>query len=335
MTLPDSPLESDLLYLFVLGPGTGETVLLRVPPDEWIIIDSFANGGRPAADAIIADYGGSVVAVILTHPHQDHCGGFIELLDDHPDATIGCVHPRDGTTGPTVPADPIALLHQRAKPTYDRIWQEWQANGNRKWETFRAESLDVGGGTLASLHPTRPLAARDWTGASPNDMSSAMRFEWGDVKLLLGADVTNTSWPDIATNYADLADHHAMKVPHHASSEAIHSSYGNGARNRKWIATPFARQRLPRTNDDNGIAKALLHVDAINLTSLPFSHDKESDGPCKTTRTEINRNARPKKTGPVTTDPAARARRYVALAYDKSATLQGQWHGDGSVLVSE
>jgi len=335
MTLPKAPLDPNLLYFFVLGPGTGETVLLRVPSDQWIIIDSFANAGRPASDAIVTDYGGSVAALVLTHPHQDHCRGFIELLDDNPAATIGCIHPRDRTEGTAVPADPIALLKERAKPTYDRIWQEWQSDANRKWETFREASLTIGEGLLTSLHPTKPLAASDWTGASPNEISSAMRFQWGEVRLLLGADVTNTSWPDIASAYGDLADHQGMKVPHHASSEAIHSSYGDGARDRKWVATPFARQRLPRTDDDNGLAKVLQYVDAINLTSLPYSHDHEGDAPCKTSRSEINQNTRPTRIGSVTTDPAARSQRYVVFAYTKSAELKGEWHGNGALLVTD
>jgi hypothetical protein len=71
-------------------------------------------------------------------------------------------------------------------------------------------------------------------------MSSGIRLVWHEVRLLLGADVTNASWPDIAAEFDDLAVHHALNVPHHASREAIHDSYGEGDRNRLWIITPFA-----------------------------------------------------------------------------------------------
>ena len=54
MALPEThELGPDLLYMFVLGPCKGETVLLRVPPDHWMIIDSFKirQGDRPAAQS--------------------------------------------------------------------------------------------------------------------------------------------------------------------------------------------------------------------------------------------------------------------------------------------
>ena len=112
-------LDPTLLYFFVLGPGTGESVLLRVPPDKWIVIDSFANAERPAAERIIQSLGGAVSALVLTHPHQDHCMGFIELIDENPAAIVGCVHPREDLQGTGIPVDPIDLLIKsgRRQPT--------------------------------------------------------------------------------------------------------------------------------------------------------------------------------------------------------------------------
>jgi beta-lactamase superfamily II metal-dependent hydrolase len=263
MPRPASPLNPELLYLFVLGPGTGESVLVRVPPGKWVVIDSYVNAGRPAAEAILDEFEGEVAAIVLTHPHQDHCKGFIELIDENADAIIGCVHPAGGTEKYGIPRDPIALLNERAKPTYTRIWDEWETNVARKWETFRNCTLDVGEGVLSSLHPVKPLNAAAWNGASRNDLSSGMWLVWRDVRLLLGADVTNTSWEEIAAEFDDLAVHHALKVPHHASRDAIHSSYGEGDRNRLWIITPFASQKLPRSNDGDGLALTLQFVDSI------------------------------------------------------------------------
>ena len=74
MPLPEKgEIDPELLYLFVVGPGTGETVLLRIPPERWMIIDSLKCGrpSRPAAESIVSRYGGKVVVLALTHPHQD------------------------------------------------------------------------------------------------------------------------------------------------------------------------------------------------------------------------------------------------------------------------
>lgn len=335
MPPPPSPLDPELLYLFVLGPGTGETVLVRVPPDKWVIIDSYMNAGRPAAEAIVDEFDGDVAVIALTHPHQDHCMGFIELIDENEKAVIGCVHPQEGSDGGGIPSDPMALLNERAKPTYTRIWDEWATDADRKWQTFRHSAEIIGEGTLTSLHPVAPLGAADWRGAARNNMSSGMRLVWYDVALLLGADVTNASWSRIATEFEDLAKHHALKVPHHASREAIHDAYGEGERDRLWIITPFAGQKLPRRNDDDGLARTLRFVDSVQLTSLPYSHDCEHESPCRSTRSDIDSNVRPVRTGPVTDDPKSRSERYVVVAFGKNGQLQGRWNGAGTLEVTE
>lgn len=335
MPLPPSPLDPELLHLFVLGPGTGETVLLRVPPDQWVVIDSYLNSGRPAAEAVIDQYGGNVAAIVLTHPHEDHCRGVIELIDESDTAAIGCVHPLVGTEGVGVSVDPMKLLDERRKPTYDRIWSEWEAAPERKWQTFRHSSKRIGEGVLTSLHPVLPLRASDWQGAARNDMSSGMRFTWHDVRLLLGADVTNASWPGIAAEYGDLANHHALKVPHHASRDAIHDSYGKGDPSRQWIVTPFARQRLPRSNDGDGLAKTLSYVNTIHLTSLPYSHNCENQAPCVTMRSAIEADRCPTRTGSVTDDPNLREERVVILAFDRTGSLKRRWNGAGTLEVTE
>ena len=118
MALPEKhELRPDLLYLFVLGPCKGETVLLRVPPDHWMIIDSFQVGRprRPAAEPIITRYGGRVEVLALTHPHADHFEGFIDLIDRYDEAMLGCVYPRDSRGTRDLSADPVTCAQGRGQ----------------------------------------------------------------------------------------------------------------------------------------------------------------------------------------------------------------------------
>jgi hypothetical protein len=66
-----------------------------------------------------------------------------------------------------------------------------------------------------------------------------MLVQWHDLRLLLGADVPSSEWPEIAAAFPGLNRHAAMKVPHHGSREAIHSSYADGDPGRFWVITPF------------------------------------------------------------------------------------------------
>ena len=333
MAFPDS-LDGELFYLFVVGPGVGETVLLRLPPDQWVVVDSPKIDGRPAAEAVIERYGGDVVGIVLTHPHRDHYSGISDLIQMYPSSMVGCVHPKQGTSGPTVPADPVTLLKAGAKRTYDLIWDTWNKNDSQKWMTFRNAVKPLAGATFTPLHPVNPLGASDWNAASPNDMSSAMLVEWNDLRLLLGADVTNSSWPDIAAIFPDLADHHVMKVPHHGSKEAIHGSFGNGSSDRVWVVTPYANSRLPRADKDDGMSSILNCVSQFELTSLPFLHNRQNEAPCITTRAELANDTSPTRTGSITQlSQEQRAERMVCLAFEKSARLVSRSFGTGTVCI--
>ena len=205
----------------------------------------------------------------------------------------------------------------------------------RKWKKFRHATLNVGDGTLTSLHPVTPLKATDWIGAARNAMSSVMRFRWHDVSLLLGADASMASWTDISSTFDDLGNHQAMKVSHHGSLESLHASHGTGDRQRIWVITPFASKRLPRVNDGEGLEEILTFVDRATLTSLPYGHNCEHQSPCVTTRSDIRDNVMPRKLGAVSTDPDVRAERYVAFAFNKTGQLVEQRHGAGTLFVSE
>jgi Metallo-beta-lactamase superfamily len=344
MALPNPPLPADLLYLFVIGPATGETVLLRLPPDQWVIIDSFKCAKRPAAEFVVSRYGGTVAAIVLTHPHADHYPGVLELIDTHPNAILGCVHPKDSGPEGSLTVDASSALKQRVKPTYVRIWDEWQATPARRWDTFRRREKLVNAAKFTPLHPVRPIHRGAWSD-EPNEISSAMLVEWHGLRLLLGADVPNTQWPGIAADFPALANHHAMKVPHHGSREAIHDAFGIGPDTRCWVVTPFQRQGLPRAEDlapnpadgPEGLARILGYVREVHLTSLSFRHDREVDTPCVTTRADIRDNRRPVRTGRIEESlkaTEAALDRHVIVAFDTTGTIRDLRHGSGAVRVS-
>lgn len=293
-------LRDDLLYVFVLGPGTGESILIRGPGGGWLVIDSFRHGKDrvSAARSILSHYNGTPELIVLTHPHKDHFEGMIDLIDFYPKTKIGCVIPARIENKNLPQLDPVNALKSGAKPTYDRIMQEWTKSPERKWETFRHATWSIEGLRVTSLHPIRPVSSAEWS-EKPNEISSAMLLEWEQARILLGADVPNTQWPGIAKNFGELDKHVLLKVPHHGSRDAIHESWGQGDRSRCWVVTPFASQRLPRVEDvdhngnPEGIAVAHNFVDRIHLTSLPFRHEAKDH--TLTTRQRVRDNELPKR----------------------------------------
>jgi hypothetical protein len=345
MALPEKhELRPDLLYLFVLGPCKGETVLLRVPPFHWMVIDSFKAGRsrRPAAEPIITRYGGRVEFLALTHPHVDHFEGFIDLIDRYDEAILGCVHPRDSRGPRELSADPITLLKEGAKPTYTRIWDEWKRDHARRQTTFRGDDWKFGEATVTSLHPLSSEDPAQWSD-DPNSISSAMLVEWHDLRLLLGADVPSGEWPGIAGAFSDLNHHAAMKVPHHGSRGAIHPSFAEGAPERFWVITPFYPKKLPRFEDSTargereGLSQLLSYVREVRLTALPHRHLSEADAPVVTTRERLRGDTHPRRAQETTVSllsSDAALERQVVIGFDRNGSVIQEWYGPGSVRVT-
>src|SRR5882672_1091181 len=92
--LPNT-LDDQLLHVFVIGPGVGESIVVRIPGGHWIVVDGCMVGREGSAPlALLRHYGvDRIQAAILTHPHMDHARGFSDLLGSEAVhcALVGCV----------------------------------------------------------------------------------------------------------------------------------------------------------------------------------------------------------------------------------------------------
>ena len=92
MTAP----EGTELEVSLFGPGLGESVVLHLGRNEWVIVDSCRNQetGRPIALDYLQSIGvaceTSVVAVVVTHWDSDHIRGIADVVAACPKAEIWC-----------------------------------------------------------------------------------------------------------------------------------------------------------------------------------------------------------------------------------------------------
>jgi hypothetical protein len=267
-------LRPDLLYLVVFGPGYGESIVLRVPPDHWMVVDStqlpMRRGINPAAQLLERE-GGEWRCMVLSHPHEDHAVGFDVLLDQPGSGPIGCVE-RNLDVAPVDEHHPDAERQLRSGTTQAAlaaIRDRWERFPNRRWALSAGASTTVGSARVEVLSPDASTTSS--ANPSPNALASAIVIEWQDHRWLLGADLERPGWEIIASIHgATLADHVAFKVAHHGSAGAQHDAVMNGARTRVWVLTPWRRGKaLPRLERDEGLARLLRHVDGVTLTSAP------------------------------------------------------------------
>jgi hypothetical protein len=278
-------LRPGLLYLFVFGPGKGESIVIRVPDDTWIVIDSCRINKGSAAARLLRQFGAQWSCLVLTHRHDDHYRGFLELFELLGSGPLGCADPTVVDWRATAGSGD-AEAHRRQgqlEQIITLIHNRWRADPDARWLTYRGTDRRVGRATLYSLHPEEAFA-KGYTGANPNELSSAILLEWERVRLLLASDVVNPHWDAITVAFPRVRDHQAMKAPHHGSRGAVHPGYAAGPRERLWIVTPFSPQDLPRFADGDGVYLLLQAVSALHLTGLPVAHSHQAATPCETTR---------------------------------------------------
>ena len=74
------------IELTLLGPGYGESIVLHVGNNDWVVVDScIGSDGKPAAARYLRSIGvdpaRAVKLIVATHWHDDHIRGMAELVN--------------------------------------------------------------------------------------------------------------------------------------------------------------------------------------------------------------------------------------------------------------
>lgn len=278
-----SALEPEFLHVIGLGPAYGESICLRFPPNLWVAVDSFqVDGNRNPVRDLLA--GEAVCGLILTHPHQDHASGLDQLIEDHPNAWLGCAASwlHDWLDIDLMDAEAVqstgASIHSLAA-----LRRSWTARG---WALCRDSWKQVGEATLTALHPgdSEVAAFRRRPRLNPNHLSSPILLTWQNCRIVLGADLPRRRWEKNLRG-RDLGGHVLCKLPHHGSTDSVSSVLTDGTRERNWFTTPWSRTPgLPRFGDGQGIARWLAACNEVWVTALPYDLP---DAPRRTERRSL------------------------------------------------
>jgi beta-lactamase superfamily II metal-dependent hydrolase len=280
MKLTDlAPFSDDELTVLLLGPGFGESVLVRWPPDDWLVIDSFRRADRgaevhPMRD-VLADFGAQPSAVALTHPHHDHTAGFASLIAARRrGAKVGwlAAPQRAWWSTPNVDRATRQGTTEHAIAAIMRIWEE---EPECRWELHAGVSpLRLGAATIDVLSPPPATVDRVLATSRPdlNRISGAMLLTWDNCRVLLGADLTHPGWDEVEQAYGALhfADAAGIKVSHHGSEGAQHPiALGEPpARERPSLLSPYNRgKKVPNFADDQDVDLLLRLSSRLYLTA--------------------------------------------------------------------
>lgn len=193
VTMPDGK-----LHISFLDVGEGDAILIQ-KGNQQVLVD-----GGPSLQAMnlalgdrIPFWDRTIDLMVLTHPHQDHLAGLVEVLQRF-------------QTGQVLYPD----LDYNSS-AYDE-WLKLVKEKNIKSTIAQAgQQIDLGGGAVIKvLNPPTTLLTN--TESDIDNNSVVLRLRMGDFSFLLSADIMQAAEWELIRHRADLTST-VLKVAHHGS----------------------------------------------------------------------------------------------------------------------
>lgn len=203
------PLPSRQMQMDVLDVGAGQCVLVRAPGGHAALLDAgtepFAGSSGNLARRRVLPFLSlqgvrSLDAIVLSHPHEDHCNLAAEIMNVIPTQQLLC--------GPEIAAEaswPIVLQTARERGV--------------QVQTARADgTLFLGDQCRVDFLEPRTLLSR--TDDDANNNCLVERLQFGATRVLLPADLQAEGEQRLVYDYGGSLKADVMLAAHHAS---VHS----------------------------------------------------------------------------------------------------------------
>lgn len=201
--MPQQPIgRSRALEVHLLDVGQGDAVALRTPAGRWVLVDagrqwSSGDAGRATVIPYLRRRGGALSLFVLTHPHADHLGGAVSVVD---------------RLRPPLMRDAAFVT---ASDGYAELLRHVQRRGV-SWARVRpGERMLIDGVSLEFLAPDSA-----WTVAldDPNEASTVLRVQYGGRSVLLTGDAERGLEEWLLAHARGRLDVDVLKVGHHGSN---------------------------------------------------------------------------------------------------------------------
>jgi hypothetical protein len=228
-----------------LESGIGETILITFPNGQVGIIDAHPSfDGRVRAVDFLRNK--EIAFVCLSHPHEDHGKGLIEIVNSHPSVS-SFWHTVSGIQSWVYSLEDSPVFPSHIRQTASDYMRD---SGNFLRELFGGvarkglvvktlhsglAAIEVGDVRIHVLAPEESQlnefqrayldisAGKRRHIPDPNIQSSILAIEYGKKVALLGGDSLKKSWVTATTQFRKLKLDKGclIKIPHHGASNAF------------------------------------------------------------------------------------------------------------------
>lgn len=238
-------LEKPELKVTVFDVGQGDAALVETPNGKQILIDAGVwSPGYDSGESIILPHLKEVgidklEAVILSHPHADHIGGILSLIN----------------------GIEIGKIYNSGYEYDSNLYKNYLALARSK----RIEIESIKAGDKIEIDPSLLILVLGPEGqkfnSDPNQHSIVLNIVYGESEFLFTGDAGEDQEKRLIENYGDLLDTDFLKVGHHGSRTSSERAFlkevtpeiaviSLAERNRFRHPHPEAIQRIQETGTE-------------------------------------------------------------------------------------
>ena len=202
ITTPDTK-----LHVFFLDVGQGDAILIQTPSHHNILID-----GGPSPEAITTElgsrltfWGRTIDLVVLTHPHDDHIAGLVEVLRRYEVKQV------------------LEIGMKYKSPAYSEWLKLIEEKGIKRTIAQSGQRIELGAGIwLDILHP--PADLLQGTDSDVDNNGVVLRLVYGEISFLLTADIYQEGEQCLLGQGVEL-ESTVLKVAHHGADTSSSPSF--------------------------------------------------------------------------------------------------------------
>ena len=195
--------DRDYLEIRFLDVGQADSALIQCK-DGTVLIDTGYRDSGAYLGNVLQECGNQISCLILTHPHGDHIGGALYVLE-HCDVEMVIL--------PTIPGEDAR---------YEAILEEIAEQNIPARTMSPGEGFTVGRTRFTFLAPLKEYTEE-------NDNSYVIRLDYGEISVLFTGDAEAESERDQVKLYGSAEggylDVDILKVGHHGSASSTTDTY--------------------------------------------------------------------------------------------------------------